>query len=323
MSKKSNHIYYAKIMLFGEYSVINNSMALTVPYSHFNGELNFIHRDNYTDYDFAQRSNLNLYNLLGYIKELDGQNRLLSSFDLDAFARDLEKGLYFESSIPEGYGVGSSGALIAAIYYRYVHGRPNPETLDSKGMVALKNELAQLESYYHGTSSGIDPLNAYMKYPLLFSGNGKVDKASIHLPVQNPEFAVFLLNTGLKRETGPLVNIFLEKAKNRDAGGIDVKHLIGLTNHAIHSIMKGANGDFFQSLQGLSSYQFRHFEPMIPHGFRKLWKEGMDSDHYYLKLCGSGGGGFLLGFTDDFPGVRRKLEKKGLEVIPVYMHQMT
>jgi len=322
MSQESNNIYYAKIMLFGEYSVIKNSMALTVPYSHFNGELSFIHSDNYTDYDFAQRSNLNLYNLLGYIKELSAQNRLLCPFDLDAFAADLRKGLYFESSIPEGYGVGSSGALIAAVYNRYVADRPDPQRLESKGMLSLKNKLAQLESYYHGTSSGIDPLNAYIKYPLLFSGNGEVNKASIHLPAKNPEFAVFLLNTGLKRETGPLVNIFLEKVKNRDVGGIDTQHLIGLTNQAIHSIIKGANGDFFQSLQGLSNYQLRHFEPMIPQGFRKIWKEGMDNNHYYLKLCGSGGGGFLLGFTDDFPGVRYKMEKKGLEVIPVYMHQM-
>jgi len=321
MSKESdnNKIYYAKIMLFGEYSVIKNSMALTVPYRHFNGELRFIDRDNYTDYDFARQSNLNLFNLLGYIKEVSGQNRLLSAFDLDAFAGDLKQGLYFESSIPEGYGVGSSGALIAAIYNRYVKDRPDPATLDSKGMVSLKNKLAQFESFYHGTSSGIDPLNAYMKYPLLFSGNGEVDKASIHLPAKNPDFAVFLLNTGLKRETGPLVNIFLERAKNKEAEGIDAEHLIGLTNQAIHSIMKGANGDFFQSLQGLSNYQFRHFEPMIPQGYRHIWKEGIDNNHYYLKLCGSGGGGFLLGFTDDFPGVRHKLGKKGLEVIPVYM----
>ena len=323
MSKEPNNIYYAKIMLFGEYSVIKNSMALTVPYSHFNGELNFIHRDNYTDYDFARQSNLNLYNLLGYIKELSGRGRLPRSFDLEAFSNDLKEGLYFESSIPEGYGVGSSGALIAAIYNRYVKDRPDPQKLDSKGMVELKNKMAQLESFYHGTSSGIDPLNAYMKYPLLFSGNGAVDKASIHLPAKNPEFAVFLVNTGLKRETGPLVNVFLEKAKNRGAGGIDVEHLIGLTNQAIHSIIKGANGDFFQSLHGLSNYQFRHFEPMIPQGFRQLWKEGIDNNHYFMKLCGSGGGGFLLGFTNDFPGVRHKMERKGLEVIPVYMHQMT
>jgi mevalonate kinase len=29
---------------------------------------------------------------------------------------DVETGMYFDSSIPQGYGVGSSGALVAAIY---------------------------------------------------------------------------------------------------------------------------------------------------------------------------------------------------------------
>jgi mevalonate kinase len=39
---------------------------------------------------------------------------------------------------------------------------------------------------------------------------------------------------------------------------------------------------------------------MIPQVFHKLWKQGIDSNAYYLKLCGSGGGGFILGFTEDF-----------------------
>lgn len=321
MNTSSNNIFYAKIMLFGEYSVIKHSMALTVPYSHFNGALNFIHHNKYTDYDFARQSNMNLYNLLGYMKALYDQNRLLSAFSIASFAEDLKHGLYFESTIPEGYGIGSSGALIAALYSQYVRQAPDPEKLTGQGMTDLKNKMAQLESFYHGTSSGIDPLNAYIKNPLLFTGEGEVQKASIQLPARNPDFAVFLINTGLKRETGPLVNIFLEKTKNTDTGGIDARHLIRLTNKAIHSIMEGDNKIFFQALKGLSTYQLRHFDPMIPQGFRQLWEEGLANQLYYLKLCGSGGGGFLLGFTNDFPGTRNILKKKGLEVIPVYMHQ--
>jgi len=321
MQKKST-IYYAKIMLFGEYSVIKNSMALTVPYSHFNGELNFIHRNNYTDYDFAKRSNLSLYNLLGYIKKLYEDGSDLDNFDLQAFAEDLNQGLYFESSIPEGYGVGSSGALVAALYHRYAQKRANPDELDSKSMIRLKTILALLESYYHGTSSGIDPLNAYVKSPLLFSGNGDVKRANIQLPSYNPDFAVFLLNTSVRRETGPLVNIFLEKVKKTNGQGIQTDHLINLTNKAIQSITAGNNKAFFDALIGLSQYQLRHFKPMIPEGFNKLWENGLKTEKYYLKLCGSGGGGFLLGFTNDFPQVRKIMEAKGLEIIPVYMHQM-
>jgi mevalonate kinase len=39
-------------------------------------------------------------------------------FDL-AELKSVETGMYFDSSIPQGYGVGSSGALVAAIYDKY------------------------------------------------------------------------------------------------------------------------------------------------------------------------------------------------------------
>jgi len=37
---------------------------------------------------------------------------------------------------------------------------------------------------------------------------------------------------------------------------------------------------------------------MVPAMFQNLWKTGLDTKAFYLKLCGSGGGGFLLGFTE-------------------------
>ena len=54
---------------------------------------------------------------------------------------------------------------------------------------------------------------------------------------------------------------------------------------------------------------------MIPKLYRKLWKEGIDSNAYYLKLCGSGGGGFMLGFTKDFEKAQQKLSGYQLDVI--------
>lgn len=317
-----HNIYYAKIMLFGEYSVIKNSMALTVPYGHFNGALSYIYDNKYTDYDYAKQSNMKLYNLLEYIKELKARNNLISHFDAEAFARDLNRGLYFESTIPEGYGIGSSGALIAALYNKYVNDRPIPEKMDSKDIVKLKEQLAQLESFYHGTSSGIDPLNSYMKSPLLFEGNGEIRKVDIHLPAKNQDFALFLLNSGIMGETSPLVNIFLEKTKQTGEQGIQTDHLNNMTNRAIQSIIKGNNRDFFKALRGLSNYQLKHFKAMIPEGFYSIWENGLSTEKYFLKLCGSGGGGFLLGFTNNFPAVRKMMKKEDLEIIPVYMQQI-
>ena len=31
-----------------------------------------------------------------------------------------------------------------------------------------------------------------------------------------------------------------------------------------------------------------------------MWAKGIESNDYFLKLCGSGGGGYILGFSEDF-----------------------
>ena len=54
---------------------------------------------------------------------------------------------------------------------------------------------------------------------------------------------------------------------------------------------------------------------MIPQGFHELWKQGLDSEDYYLKLCGSGGGGFVMGFTRYYEKTRKLLNNFDPEVV--------
>ena len=46
---------------------------------------------------------------------------------------------------------------------------------------------------------------------------------------------------------------------------------------------------------------------MIPKLFVDLWEQGLQSKSYSLKLCGAGGGGFLMGMTRDFKGLTKEL----------------
>jgi mevalonate kinase len=46
-----------------------------------------------------------------------------------------------------------------------------------------------------------------------------------------------------------------------------------------------------------------------------LWKKGLDTNAYYLKLCGSGGGGYILGFTQDLPKAKALLADHQIEVV--------
>ena len=54
---------------------------------------------------------------------------------------------------------------------------------------------------------------------------------------------------------------------------------------------------------------------MIPVKFHQLWKQGIDTNEYYLKLCGSGGGGYILGFTEDIDKAKNTLKDYNLEVV--------
>ena len=54
---------------------------------------------------------------------------------------------------------------------------------------------------------------------------------------------------------------------------------------------------------------------MIPKEFHKLWQRGIETNDYYLKLCGSGGGGYILGFTQDMEKAKTALKDYQLEVV--------
>ena len=105
-------LFYSKILLFGEYGIIKDSKGLSIPYNFYNGALKLDENPN----EDAIKSNESLKRFVDYLKNLDKE---LVSFDISMLQADVNSGMYFDSSIPQGYGVGSSGALVAAIYDKY------------------------------------------------------------------------------------------------------------------------------------------------------------------------------------------------------------
>jgi mevalonate kinase len=322
MSKENSQnsdTFHSKIMLFGEYSIILGSMGLTIPYAHFNGSLGFINKNRYTDLDYARRSNSLLTEYYNYIQTLAQSGKLPHNFDADRLGKDLANGLYFESTIPEGYGLGSSGALVAALYHRYKKDKPlTRRASDVNEVRQLKKELAILESWFHGTSSGIDPLICYMKHPLLLTEEQNISPVGIPKYNLTSEDAIFLLNTGKPGKTAPLVEGFMKNCEDEKFLSLMKEEYIPLNNSCIKHLTDGNLDKFTSTLQELSFFQATHFGAMIPSSIEMEWIYGFSTGKYLLKLCGSGGGGFVLGFTRAYQEVKERFMEKGMEIIPVY-----
>src|SRR5690606_31766161 len=122
--------------------------------------------------EMARKSNESLKAFAVYLKKLD---RELVSFDMEALETDIANGMYFDSSIRQGYGIGGSGALVAAIYDRDATNKITVlENLTSDELLQLKKIFGKMESFFHGKSSGLDPLNSYLSLPILINSKDNI-----------------------------------------------------------------------------------------------------------------------------------------------------
>ncbi len=302
-------LFYSKILLFGEYGIIKDSKGLSIPYNFYNGALKV---DENPTQD-ALDSNASLKRFVTYIKELDKD---LVIFDIDTLQQDVDAGMYFDSSIPQGYGVGSSGALVAAIYDKYVSDKITVlENLTREKLLKLKTIFSEMESFFHGKSSGLDPLNSYLSLPILINSKDNIEATGIPSQKAEGKGAVFLLDSGIVGETAPMVSIFMENMKNEGFRSMLKDQFIKHTDACVDDFLKGDMKSLFKNTKQLSKVVLNNFKPMIPAQFHELWEKGLDTNDYYLKLCGSGGGGYILGFTENFEKAKEALKAHKLEVV--------
>ena len=224
--------------------------------------------------------------------------------------------LYFDSSIPKGYGVGSSGALVAAVYDKYSNNKITVlENLTREKLLKLKIIFSKMESFFHGKSSGLDPLNSYLSIPILIKSKDDINVTGIPSQKSKGAGAVFLLDSGKTGSTAPMVSIFMEKMKSEGFRKMISSQFIKHTNICVDSFLSGDINKLLQNTKKLSRIVFENFKPMIPDEFHHLWKKGIDSGSYFLKLCGSGGGGYILGFAPDIEQAKKDLKDHSLEVV--------
>lgn len=305
-------LFYSKILLFGEYGIIKDSKGLSIPYNFYNGALKVDENPS----EEAKTSNESLKAFAIYLEALQQQQPEVVSFDMELLNKDVAEGMYFDSSIPQGYGVGSSGALVAAIYDKYANNKITVlENLTREKLLILKGIFSSMESFFHGKSSGLDPLNSYLSIPILINSKDNIEPTGIPSQNETGKGAVFLLDSGMTGETAPMVNIFMENMKQEGFRKMLKEQFVTYTDACVEDFLKGNVKSLFGNLKKLSHVVFDNFKPMIPKQFHKLWQQGIETNDYYLKLCGSGGGGYILGFTEDLEKAKAALKGHKLEVV--------
>ena len=302
-------IFYSKILLFGEYGIIKDSKGLSIPFNYFKGGLKVGDSKN----ENQKISNQNLKKFRDYLLKI---NTDIVKFDHEKFDIDLVNGMYFDSSIPQGYGVGSSGAIVAAIYDRYALNKITVlENLTKQKILVLKNIFSEMESFFHGKSSGLDPLNSYLSLPILIHSKDEVETTGIPSQDSIGKGAVFLLDSGKSSDTAPMVEIFFKLMENKKYKRMINDEFIKITDSCVEDFLNANFNSLFKHIKILSKLVLKNFKPMIPKDFHNVWEKGIESDEYFLKLCGSGGGGYILGFAKDYNKAKKSLSNYNLEVV--------
>ena len=287
-TKINSQIFPAKILLLGEYTIIKGSKGLAFPIHSY--KASFSKAETIDDIQHSFR-------LDEFANYLTSSNILSTNMDLERLINDIKKGVFLNSNIPSGYGIGSSGALCAAIYASYAYDFQRKESYTNEELNVLKDIMALMENFYHGTSSGLDCLISLLNQPVLIEERNKyqlIDKLNLDALGQ-----FFLFDSGISRSTAGFVHSFLEKYETDQ----DYKNAIDqhnqLIDHMTDNVLKSEEDSFKANFKKLSAFQFEHYADMIPENVKSVWKEGLNSGDYFFKLCGAGGGGFFLVYTSN------------------------
>jgi mevalonate kinase len=269
----------SKILLFGEHTVIKGSQALAMPLNWYSGA-----------WLFGENRELQR-DLWKFADYLDTQH-LPIAIHIHHFKRDLEKGIYFQANIPEGYGAGSSGAVCAAILARYAKVTKEEKT----NIPRLKTQFSLMEAFFHGKSSGIDPLVSFLKKPIHIVS--PTDIHSVMIPKKIKQL-FFLLDTGIKRSAERYIEWFQAQNEQKVFAEAVQNELIPQNNAAIQHTLSGNVDNLCKTMHEISTFQLKNMAYMIPEKIQPIWKKGLENGTFSLKICGAGGGGFMLGVSKE------------------------
>jgi mevalonate kinase len=272
MEQKEDRFFPGKLILFGEHTVVYGGQAIALPTPQYGGR--WIAGGN-------QTHQTDFFAFIDYLRIK--KDELKAVLDLDRLQWDIDSGWIFESNIPGGAGLGSSGAFTAAIYHTYGSNYPQE-------IVELKADLALIESYFHGQSSGLDPLISYINEGILLQG----DQIKL-LDNQADLMDHFtLINTQMPRDGKFMIQQYATHwAQAAFRQQIETNYL-PMVDACINAYLADDAVAMNTAMFDLSYFQLVHLNFLIPSVYIRNWEERLMFTSGYFKICGAGGGGFLL-----------------------------
>jgi mevalonate kinase len=263
--------YPSKVLLLGEHTVMMGSGALAIPYNRYHGRWN-------------TKEQVEYHWWKPFIEFIAG-------LQLPFLVRERLAYLKYNGNlfldIPIGYGLGSSGALTAAIY-DFAHS----EEMDD--LAELQNRLGLMESFFHGESSGYDPLISFLNKGVRKSSSGQ-------MTLWNSNFSgnihCYLLDSGNPR-IGKEQIAKVQKIAKEDSNRFET--VTELNNQIIAAMSDNAEFEsIYSGLNQLSIEQFEKMNFLIVPAMQELWRSTLDMGNISIKICGAGGGGYYLLFSKE------------------------
>jgi mevalonate kinase len=119
---------------------------------------------------------------------------------------------------------------------------------------------------------------------------------------QHQSISYTLCDTGISRFTNSLVSHFNLLCCENNYQKLLQDTYLPLVSSCIQSYLKQDTQALVTSLKNVSAFQFTHFAFAIPASVKNAWAESLAGGDKIYKLCGAGGGGYVLIFSvhDEF-----------------------
>lgn len=296
--------YPGKVLLIGEHAVLAGGEALAVAWPAFHARwgTGTPGRDSET----AKQYHRALQDFVGWI--LQSHSSTFEWLDRDKLERDFHstEPPWLESNIPIGYGLGSSGAVCAALADGF--SKEMPAVSGAASIPLWKERFAELESWFHGSSSGVDPLIGWLyaraEGAALRYGGSRPPERIAESPLPHFDWQLELTDTGIARRTAPLVNAFTRRLSTEHAFADRIRDtLIPANAAAIAALLSGDGKAFGKALETISTFTLQHLDFLVPESARGDWETDLlryqngEPGAGLWKLCGAGGGGYLQRWT--------------------------